>query len=497
MSPLTLEGARAEFVRVNVPTADLPNGKGPGFEFICPACTERHRVGQGTVTVGEHGEAQHKCANGCAREQIGYALHSLWIHSQLAAPARPHTSSSPDRSVDGGTFVLDAPTHTPAVWGEGDDVLWAEKEPLMIYAPQGTGKSTLAQQLILARVGIGDGRVLDLPVQPDRQRVLLIAGDRPNQIRRSFRRMVTEADRPRLAERLVVWPGPLPFDVVADPPALARFAVGYGAGTVVIGSLKDIALGLSEDVTGAAANLALQHLIAHGIEVLDLHHVRKTTAQKPGKPTSIDEVYGSTWLTTGHGSVVLLWGKPGDLVVELSHMKHPAGEVSRFDVLHDHRTGRSRRFESVSLLELVRAEPDGMTVRDAASILFTASDPNRNQIEEARRKLDALVNQRFLRGTEPGGPKQPARYVNTPRDLRDLSVTCSVTSIPDHDPDHGRSRFGSTAGHDEVMGVTEQLIGTAPSPLGERDVSVTSATEEEEARIARVLRDHPDLAGDE
>ena len=60
--------------------------------------------------------------------------------------------------VPGGSFVLDAPDTPAAVWGTGKDVLWAEGEALMIAGPQGVGKTTLANQLIKARLGLVDMR---------------------------------------------------------------------------------------------------------------------------------------------------------------------------------------------------------------------------------------------------------------------------------------------------------------------------------------------------
>jgi replicative DNA helicase len=102
----------------------------------------------------------------------------------------------------------------------------------------------------------------------------------------------------------------LPFTIVDKPRRLADWLTGLGVGTVVIDSLKDMAVGLTEDAIGAAVNMALQETVASGIELVDLHHQR--TGQAGRKPRSLEDVYGSTWLTAGHGSVVLLRGEPGD-----------------------------------------------------------------------------------------------------------------------------------------------------------------------------------------
>ena len=65
-----------------------------------------------------------------------------------------------------GGIILDEPDTPPAVWGDGESILWAEGESLIIAGPDGVGKTTLAGQLIRARLGIGDGLVLGMAVTP-------------------------------------------------------------------------------------------------------------------------------------------------------------------------------------------------------------------------------------------------------------------------------------------------------------------------------------------
>lgn len=400
--------------------------------------------------------------------------------------ARHDTSARADRSVDGATFALDAPETVPAVWGARDEVLWAQGEPAMIYAPQGVGKSTLAQQILLARMNIGPREVLGLPVAEDTRPVLLIAGDRPNQIRRSLRRMVTEADRERLAERLVAWPGPLPFTLVDDPAALAEFAERYGAGTVLIDSAKDIAIGLTEDEVGAAVNQALQHLVARGIEVMTLHHPRKANAANP-KPKTIDDVYGSTWLTAGHGSVILLWGKPGDLIVELSHIKQPAGEVGPFKIVHDHHQGRSTRHRDVPLAELLAGAPAGLTVREVAVLIFGTNSPEDNQIEKARRKLRALVEQGLAAPHDSNDERGTVVY---------RATTVGGVGSPWGPAwgQNGTPRAPHESAHAHPTHPTQPSV-SAPSPLkrGETE-GVPHATDPDLDRAEQLLADHADIA---
>jgi KaiC/GvpD/RAD55 family RecA-like ATPase len=203
-------------------------------------------------------------------------------------------------------------------------VAWASGESVFLVGPAGVGKTTLAQQLTLARAGLRTD-VLGFPVVPDGRRVLYVAADRPQQAQRSFARMVSEADRETLTERLRVWRGPLEADLGARPHILLELCEKHDAGTVVLDSLKDVALELSKDETGSRVNNALQLTVAEGVDVVVLHHQRKATSAGT-KPTTLSDVYGSTWLTAGAGSVILLWGEAGWPIVELSHLKQPAGD---------------------------------------------------------------------------------------------------------------------------------------------------------------------------
>jgi replicative DNA helicase len=291
-------------------------------------------------------------------------------------------------ALDGWTFATAASDHVPAVWGAGASVLWPEGEPLMIVGPDGVGKTTLAQQVALCLAGAGDS-LLGFPVREATGRVLYIAADRPQQAARSLRRMISPAHELTLRERLVVWPGPLPFDLANHPEDFARFVRRLGASVVLLDSLKDVALDLVTDETGSRVNSAIQRAIASEIEVCLLHHPRKEQAVGP-KPKKLPDVYGSRWLTAGMGSVVLLWGDAGDPVVELCHLKQPDDWVGPMKILHDSASGRSTVYESADLATVLRNESKGVTVADAARLLFATPNPRRNQIESARRKLTRL-----------------------------------------------------------------------------------------------------------
>jgi replicative DNA helicase len=305
------------------------------------------------------------------------------------------------RAVDGRTFVLSAPDHVPAIWGKGDQVAWSEGERNVFFGPQGLVKTTLQGRLILARAGIIKPVLLGMPVVVADKPTLLIAADRPRQIARSLRRMVTEEDGDTLADRLEVWEGPLPFDIGKHPEMLLPFVQQYDVRDVHIDSLKDVAIGLANDEVGAAINYALGTLIAERYEVTCLHHPRKANADNR-KPSSLDDVYGSTWITSGAGSVICLWGQAGDPIADFTHLKHPAEEISRFEIEIHHQTGELRRVEQPDAYGLLQlAGKNGITAQHVAEALYGKHD--RANVEKARRQLEKLIQQH--RATSKPGNK--------------------------------------------------------------------------------------------
>ncbi len=128
--------------------------------------------------------------------------------------------------VDGATFALDAPDRVEAVWGAGTTVLWPKGEPTMLYGPDGVGKTSVAQQIVKALLGIGRPHIFGQPVEQAAGKVLYLALDRPKQAARSLRRMVTEANREVLRDKLTVWQGQVPFDLVRDPGATGTLRAG-------------------------------------------------------------------------------------------------------------------------------------------------------------------------------------------------------------------------------------------------------------------------------
>ena len=322
----------------------------------------------------------------------GHALSDARVLIELSA----------HRAARGGD-ILDAPEMVESVWGDDHRCLWPKGEPFLLCGPDGVGKTALAEQLALHRCGVLDGMFLGLPVQSS-GRVLYLACDRPTQAIRSFRRMVGDADREMLDERLTLWRGPLPFNLVTEPRGLAELAHHFGAETVVIDSIKDVASDLSKEESGLGLNAAFQNAVAEGIEVAGLHHQRK---QQTGsaKPRHLSDVYGSRWITAGAGSVVMLWGEAGDLVVDFDHLKQPDETVGPYKIIHDHVYGVSMVADSIDAWSVVKGAWNGMTAAAVAAEMFGSQDPSRNEIEKARRQLERLARERRIHkrdGTKGG-----------------------------------------------------------------------------------------------
>ncbi|HQZ36176.1 MAG TPA: AAA family ATPase [Ilumatobacteraceae bacterium] len=340
-------------------------------------------------------------------EDHGAAEHAASLDHLMVQDAPP-----PNHLVAGGAFVLDTPTDIAPRWGTPSQVVWQRGESLMIVAPPGVGKTTMAVQLVEALIGVGDGNVLGLPVERA-QRVLYLAMDRPRQIARAMTRRFGPEHRAELDQHLVVHRGPLPTDLAKVPDQLVTLAQRAGADVVVVDSLKDACAKLTDDESGSMVNRAIQYANAADIDVLVLHHQRK--GQAGAKPTSLADVYGSTWLTAGAGSVVLLWGEAGSEQVELSHLKQPADPVGPWTVEHDHHTGRSvvtRGFDALAFL----ARHPGCTIADAAQAEHGAPQKAGSApFKRTERRFRKLVIDGLAKVTGGGvGTFTAAHYYPTP-----------------------------------------------------------------------------------
>ncbi|MGW1074975.1 DnaB-like helicase N-terminal domain-containing protein [Streptomyces sp. NPDC002537] len=163
--------------------------------------------------------------------------------------------------VDGWRFVTETGADKEPLWGTREKTAWASGESLMIVGAPGVGKTTLAHQVVLARIGL-QGTVLDMPVAPSK-RVLYLAMDRPQQIAKAMVRRIGPHDEAILRDRLVVWQGPLPTSLDREPDLLADLAAAHQADTIVIDSLKDAVSTLVDDALAVAFNNARQRAADH------------------------------------------------------------------------------------------------------------------------------------------------------------------------------------------------------------------------------------------
>jgi replicative DNA helicase len=309
---------------------------------------------------------------------------------------------------DGDDWLFDGPTDVVAVWGDGDDVLLAEGEALMLCGQPGVGKTTVAHQFIRARMGF-ESKALGFTVQPTKSKVLYLACDRPTQARRAMLRRFKPEERALVKQRLKVRKGPPLDDFATQSDAILKLCVKAGADTVVIDSLKDVVQGdIGKPDVGQGYNRARQTAMVNGITVVELHH---TTKYGPdGKaPNTLVSIFGSQWLTAGAGSVILLDGQAGDQVVKFRHLKQPVNQVGPADLFHDPVTGISSFGEKPNWANLAAVAP--LTVKAAAGLKYDTEKPTRNEVEVTRRELDAEVRGGRLKLLPGLTAKAPATYV--------------------------------------------------------------------------------------
>jgi hypothetical protein len=313
---------------------------------------------------------------------------TLVVVEQPPAP-QPATVDLSSYLVPGAEWLQQLPESPPAIWGKGEQVLWAQGEALMIAGGPGLGKTTLAGQLVRGRLGL-QRSVLELPVE-EGGALLYLAMDRPQQIGRRLRQQFSDGELAALegTGRLVLGIGPPPQDLAKHPELLPELCAAARADSLVVDSLKDAAVGLTDDEVASGYNRARQLAITADVQVLELHHLVKRGAD--GKaPTTLADVYGSAWLTAGAGSVLLLTGDAGDPIVRASHLKQPMEAWGPAEIAHDHAKGTSSVHTRVDLLELL-ALTKVQTPLSAARQLFGTEKPTRAEVERARRRLEHLV----------------------------------------------------------------------------------------------------------
>ena len=103
-----------------------------------------------------------------------------------------------------------------------------------------------------------------------------------------------------------------------------------------------------------------------------------------------------------------LWGEPGDLAVEFTHLKPPAALCGPWTVTLDPDAGTVGRDAPLDLVGQVRRRGvNGMTAEAAARLLYGSAAPGRAEVQRARRRLTRLANQGVLwcrEGSRGGAP---------------------------------------------------------------------------------------------
>ncbi|MEV4286445.1 AAA family ATPase [Nonomuraea bangladeshensis] len=367
-------------------------------------------------------------------------------------------ASADERQLLGGSWLCSETEELAPLWGTSETPLWMAEESLMFTGPPGVGKSTLTHMIVFGRMGIIP-TVLGYPVTDDGGKVLYLAMDRPGQLRRAMRRLVTDPEKQRviLDERLVVWTGPLPVDITRQENR--RFIVNWmkeiGATTVVIDSLKDIIPNASDEEKAGGYNRSRQEVLAEGFSWLEIHHNRKNGGAVGTKPPdTLDDVYGSRWITAGAGSVMSLFGQSTDIVVRLSHLKAPGEPLTPMNVEIDRRSGLVTPYENVNAMSvLLRAGQNGVTANDLAQIIYETQKPTKSNVASARKMLDRLCERK------DGRPALVERF-ETQANVRYRLVGATGGTDPlsgGRQPDGEEDSPGRQPGDQEDTGKTARL----------------------------------------
>lgn len=335
------------------------------------------------------------------------------------------------QSFNGVAFLEDIQPGEP-VWGSGKTVAWAKSQGFMVFGTDGTGKSTLLQQIMLARLGLRDPDVLGFPVAEDDRSILYLALDRPVQIRESIARMV-DLSNPNaydtLKSRLVVVKGPVPFQCDSNPRAFFEWCMslaGEDCGMVIVDSVKDMVSSCVDDAAGAGFNDTMQQFIAKGIDFGCAHHNRKANAQN-AKPRALADVYGSRWLTAGMGAVLNIW-RNDDHSRELTQLKTPYGNAFRpVEYTDDYASGHSTvtdDWHSLLVGALVAARGTGLTDAECVFKVFKQT-PRDAGYEANRQKITRRID-RWMKAGHTGYQRVDA--------VRD-GKTCKVWRLVSPDDD--------------------------------------------------------------
>lgn len=318
--------------------------------------------------------------------------------STHTVPDGVDASRSSRRWLRGDEWLAKYESLPERIWGTSRAAAWMPGESLYIVSPAGIGKTTLALNLLLARLGDSVGDVLGMPVLPADDPVALLSADRPPQAVRRLVKMLA-SHQSHILERLIVWEWNPEITPASSPERFGEWVWSTGAKTVVIDNLGAVQPGLARDEIGSATNTALSRVLAEGIEVVVLHHTRKGDGG-----TALDRVMGSSWLTNGAGSVLMIAGKrkKGRGRIVVTHEKPPMEPVPDIRATIDFNSGvincdrvETDRVEHESV-ESVLQRLTVATAKVLASHVFGLDSPGEDDIEALRRMIRPLVGNGVL-----------------------------------------------------------------------------------------------------
>ena len=212
--------------------------------------------------------------------------------------------------------------------------------------------------------------------------------------------MVGEEHRAQLHEHLTVWQGPPPGDPAKYPSLLLELCKQACADAVIVDSLKDAAVGLSADEVGAGYNRARQNACAAGVQVLELHHLRKALpASKPNTEPST----ASKAPPGSHAEQAPWFCSTANPVMRSCRSTTQTASLRGWPV-QNHPRPRHRPIQDLAQRRpcLLAKQPDGLTAVAAAMAMFETDQPTANEKDKARRRLDKLTGHGFLKITQQG-----------------------------------------------------------------------------------------------
>ena len=287
----------------------------------------------------------------------------------------------------------------------------------MIAGPMGLGKTTLAGLLMRAQLGSATVTACSAAgTDPARQDP--VPGDGPARADRPRLAPTIHHDRTRSARRAAAHlERPAAATSPANPDLLAELADAAGADTVYLDSVKDAAIGLSDDEVGAGYNRARQHLLAAGVQLAEQHHTIKRNANG-GAPTTVADIYGSAWITNGTGSIILLAGDPGDPIVGFQHLRRRPTRSVRTSCCTTRTPGRSHRPHGPIWSAWRCAGLAGLTAKVPPRRIFDNHDAPRAPRGEGPPTAQQAGRRRYsarVEGSGRGGGRHPDRVV---RDMK-------------------------------------------------------------------------------